>query len=278
MRKINSIRERKSEFMFHANLKIVLPHGNHRGTRINLYLPKWRDDRKISTSIIKMLSSLTMPRFITSDDLSQYPVVIFDLDGTLFDTQADVSQTFREVLVEQGFPPAADEYIHIGPPLEEMFAKITGKRIDEPIVTELTCEFRKRYDVSDYPNSHFYPGAEQLLRKLKAQGVFLAVATNKRVPSTVHLLKVKGVLPLFDLTMSIDTEDRFWFKAEMLERILAVANQPASQAIFFGDTVGDVLAAKAQGVTSVAVTYGYGELADLHHETPDFICDSLVNL
>jgi len=219
-----------------------------------------------------------MSRFITSDDLSKYPVVVFDLDGTLCDTQADVFQIFREALVEKGFPPADDEFIRIGPPLEEMFAEITGKGVDEPIIAELTYAFRKRYDISDYPNSYLYPGAELLLRKLKANGVYLAIATYKRAPSTLHLLEVKGILPLFDLTMSIDTEDRAWSKTEMLTRILAEANQPAAHAIFFGDTISDMRAAKAQEVTSVAVMYGYGKPVDLYNELPDFYCESLLNL
>ena len=219
-----------------------------------------------------------MPHFITSDDLSKYSVVIFDLDGTLCDTQKDVFHIFREALITKGFPPAADERIRIGPPLEEMFAEIIGKRADEPIVTELTNEFRKRYDVSDYPNSHLYPGAEQLLQKFKARSVYLAIATYKRVPPTLHLLEVKGILPMFDLTLSIDTDGRNWTKAEMLERILAEANQPASQAVFLGDTVSDIRAAKAKGVTSVAAVYGYGKPYELHNESPNFYCESLLNL
>ena len=219
-----------------------------------------------------------MPRFITSDDLSKYPVAVFDLDGTLCDTQQDVFQIFREALSAKGFAPVADEHIRIGPPLEEMFAEVIEKNADEPVVTELTNEFRKRYDVSDYPNSYLYPGAEQLLQKLKARGVYLAVATYKRAPPTQHLLELKGILPVFDLTLSIDTDGRDWTKAAMLERILAEAGQPASQAVFFGDTVSDIRAAKAQGVTSVAAVYGYGKPYELHNESPDFYCKSLLNL
>ena len=219
-----------------------------------------------------------MSRCITSDDLSKYPVVVFDLDGTLCDTQKDVFQIFREALSAKGFSPVADEHIRIGPPLEDMFAEVIGKRADEPVVAELTNEFRQRYDVSDYPNSHLYPGAEQLLQKLRARGVYLAVATYKRTPSTLHLLDIKGILPVFDLTLSIDTDGRDWTKAAMLERILAEANQPASQAVFFGDTASDIRAAKAQGVTSVAATYGYGKPYELHNESPDFYCESLLNL
>jgi len=219
-----------------------------------------------------------MSRFITSDDLSNYPVAVFDLDGTLCDTQGDVFQIFREALVEKGFPPVDDEFIHIGPPLENMFAEVTGNRADEPIIAELTYGFRKRYDISDYPNSYLYPGAELLLQKLKARGVYLAIATYKRAPSTLHLLEVKGILPLFDITLSIDSEDRAWSKSEMLKRILAESNQPASHAIFFGDTVSDIRAAKEQGVASVAVMYGYGKPAELYNEIPDFYCESLLNL
>lgn len=219
-----------------------------------------------------------MTRFITPDDLSQYSVAVFDLDGTLCNTQEDVFQIFRDVLAAKGFPSVADEQIRIGPPLEEMFAEITGRRADEPIVAELTQEFRKQYDISDYPNSYLYPGAEKLLRKLKARGVFLAIATYKRVPPTLHLLEIKGILPLFDRTMSIDSEGRPWTKVEMLERILAEANQPAARAIFFGDTASDIRATKPWGVASVAVTYGYGKPVELHNETPDFYCDSLLNL
>jgi len=219
-----------------------------------------------------------MPRYITSNDLSTYTVAIFDLDGTLCDTQKDVFQTFREALIEKGFPPVQDELIRIGPPLEEMFATIIGKRADEPIVTELTLAFRRRYDISDYPNSHLYPGAEQLLRTLKARGVYLAIATYKRVPPALHLLEVKGILPIFDLIMSIDTDGRHWTKAEMLERILAESNQPASQAVFFGDTISDLRAAKTHGVTSVAALYGYGKPDELYNENPDFYCESLLDI
>ena len=219
-----------------------------------------------------------MSHFITSHILSQYSVAVFDLDGTLCNTQGDVFQIFQEALAEKGLPPAPDELIRIGLPLEEMFAAITGKTIDAPIVVELTKNFRKKYDVSDYPHSHLYPGVESLLRKLKAQGVYLAIATYKQVLSTLHLLEVKGILPLFDAIMSIDTEERHWTKTEMLERILANANQPASQMVFFGDTASDIRATKAHGVTSVAALYGYGKPEELQSESPDFYCETLLNL
>ena len=215
---------------------------------------------------------------ISRERLFQSRCVIFDLDGTLCDTEADILQAFHEAVRQADLAITDGNALRIGPPLETMIRNAVGINVKPEIVQQITDAFRQIYKQSDFPNSPLYPGAWELVHQLKAAGKFLAVATLKRELPTKRLLEKREILSLFDASYSCDSNGEPWTKERMLQTIMTDANVSPQETVFFGDSTGDIFAGREIGVITVAVLFGYGEKQELFDSQPDFCCENLSNV
>jgi pyrophosphatase PpaX len=206
----------------------------------------------------------------------RFPVVLFDLDGTVIDSGAIILASMRhaakEVLGEE--PP--DELLMAavgGPGLEAQMQALAPDRVEElvtvyrahnePLHEELTC----------------CPGIEDLLVRLKDEGRRLGIVTAKR-RATVEL--AFGVLPiehLFEVVVGGDETARHKPEPEPLLLAAQRLNVDPSDCAYVGDSPFDIRAAKAAGMLSVAVTWGgIHDRAKLEAEQPDAIVDNAEDL
>ena len=218
------------------------------------------------------------PSPITADVLFRASSVVFDLDGTLADTAYDVAMAYCEALPKFGFTPPPPETLHIGPPAETMVRGMIGQDADPTLVAEIVTEFRRYYDTSDYPATKLYPGAEELLKQLKSEGIRLSIATYKGSVSTRRLLEVKGIVELFDEILSINLNGERWNKHRMLSYIMETTQTQPEETFFFGDSVGDIEAGRDLDVATVAALYGYEPPENLLAAKPDYVCETLTPL
>ena len=215
---------------------------------------------------------------IDNERLFRSRCVVFDLDGTLCDTEADILQAFQESLQQSGLTVADGNALRIGPPLETMIRNAVGENVESEMIQQIANTFRQNYKRSDFPNSPLYPGVWELVHQLKAAKIFLAVATLKRDEPTKRLLGKREIFPLFDATYSCDSGGESWTKERMLQTILAAANAAPQEAMFFGDSTVDIIAGRKIGVTTIAALYGYGEKQELFESQPDFYCENLTEI
>ena len=218
------------------------------------------------------------PEQITFDRLMDFRCIVFDFDGTLCDTVLDIKKAFHEAAIICGFRPEQLKPIPVGPPLEASIRQAVGDEVETSMMERLKSEYRRCYDSSDFSESPLYPGAFELLTRLKKSGKRLALATNKGEESTRRILAVKEIAALFDRVLCCDSDNEFWSKERMLRDILDATETGNKEAVFFGDARGDMSAGRQVDVATVAVLYGYGTADELLEIGPDYVCERLADI
>jgi phosphoglycolate phosphatase len=188
--------------------------------------------------------------------------VIFDLDGTLIDSQESILRTIKIALYESGLEatiPMTKELV--GPPLVDTLSKITAIK-DKRILTLVADKFKQYYDDEGYKSSIAYPGIHSLLKILYSQGYTLYVATNKRMIPTLKIIDRLDWANLFAAVYGVDlnAKEPFKNKGEMISLLLADQLIDAGSAIYIGDRVEDYEAAKSNSLACILVDWGYGEI------------------
>ena len=183
-------------------------------------------------------------------------LAIFDFDGTLVDTSRGVFAGVNYALEAMGRPRDTDR-AHlsrmIGPPIEDGFAQVYG--ITDPAVVEHFRVYYRSQGVREYEP---YPGMEALLRRLKAAGVRLAIATMKPEVFTRAILAELGWSDLFDEVTGVRLDAPPPKKSDLIGLALAAASTPREDAVMIGDRTSDIDAGRAAGVATVYCRYGFG--------------------
>ena len=183
--------------------------------------------------------------------------VLFDLDGTLVDSSEGILNATKEALSILGVSPPSDEEIKtcIGPPIGETLQSIIGW--NESQKKDFYDFFRPIYRDKYIFQCELYPGILQLLEKLKARGILVGIATNKRKDSTESLLQHLGISTFFNIVIAQDQEI-IRNKADLIIDALKALHVNGKETIMIGDSIGDLSAAKESGVNFIGVRYGFG--------------------
>ena len=210
----------------------------------------------------------------------RYPTVLFDLDGTLVDSGAMILASYRHatqsVLAREVPDDVLAGFIGGGSIHEHM------RQIDEGRAEELVRVYREHNEPL-HDDLEAFPGVEDLLASLEAQGRTLGVVTGKR-RRTVDL--AFAVLPLerhFDVVVTTDMTELHKPHPEPVLKALELLGADPAGTAFVGDSPFDVAAGKAAGVFTVAVTWGNIHPverleeagADLIVRTPEELLDGL---
>ena len=182
--------------------------------------------------------------------------VLWDLDGTLLDSRRSIRETMNTVLAERGLPGFTRDELGalIGHPLRDILATKTK---DRAVVEAMTHRYREAYNESGWVTVRVAAGLEDLLIRLRQDGVRTAVVTSKGQRETEVLLADLGVAHLFDAIVGDD--DVRPLKpdpAPVREALALLGGVPADRAVMVGDTTFDVEAAVGAGVACVGVLWG----------------------
>lgn len=188
--------------------------------------------------------------------------VIFDLDGTLADTAPDLIGALNAIAAREGWPaldPVADRITAGagGRALLRRGMAGAGLAADEARVDSLFQPFLEAYAARIAQESRLFPGAEDCLHALAAQGWALGVCTNKPVGLARALLDALGVAGLFAAVLGADSLPvRKPDPRHLLETIALVGGAP-ERSILIGDTITDVETARRAGRPCVLCRFGY---------------------
>ena len=204
------------------------------------------------------------------DEVTRPSLIIFDLDGTLADSQAGVLHSFALTLGDVG-RSASDEELRdlIGPPLSESFARLgfVGDDIDDAVT-----RYRAYYDRQGVDMSHLYDGTFAMLRALHDNGIELAVATSKRVDFARRMLRNLGVEDFFPVICGAALDGTVNTKTDVLEETLGLVGRHSQEEIWMvGDRREDVLAAIFHSLVPVGALWGYGGPSELEESGAEIL-------
>lgn len=187
--------------------------------------------------------------------------ILFDLDGTLTDSGEGIMKCAQLALNHYGIqvPDFNALRVFVGPPLVESFVKFGVPQEEADNAVKI---YRSRYLTVGKFENFPYPGVEDLLKKLKEDGHKLYVATSKPETTSVEILEHFGLDHYFDMICGATMDKSRSSKASVIAHVLANCQNPENL-IMVGDTAFDVLGAKAHGIPTVGVDWGYGENEDM---------------
>lgn len=223
-------------------------------------------------------------------------LVIFDFDGTLFDTHASIAYSVKLTFdaLAPGRTPPADEiqrHISAGTGLFDTFKALTdsaGVPFDE---AQWTATYRAKYATEGQPLTKAFPGAEELLRKLKGAGIPVAIVSNKGAAAVIATLERNGLADLVPKELIVgdgtpgatrkpDTASYDKVLAPQLRAIHGAGFEAASNVkiLEVGDTVADIEFARNLGGKSCWCRFGYGDAEACQKLKPDFAVHSLAEV
>lgn len=198
--------------------------------------------------------------------MSGLKLVLFDIDGTLVDSQSFLTETMLRCIEAVGAPPPPPEkaaQFHFMS-LKGYFQSLEGHLTPEQIVaaSELMMKTITTARAEGVAPEHLFPGLADVLTQLEADGYLLGIVTNKTARGTELVLKLNGIYERF---VTLNHTDNATPKPapDMVLNALRQTGVEAANALMIGDSVLDMLAAQNAGVRAIAVTWAGREAEPL---------------
>lgn len=187
-------------------------------------------------------------------------LAIFDLDGTLLDTVADLANATNQALAKCGYPthPIEAYYQFVGNGINKLFARALPKEAcTEENILRIRSLFIPYYNEHNADASRPYPGIVSLLHQLQREGIKIAVASNKYQQATEKL--VRHFFPDICFAAVYGQRDGIPIKPDptIVNDILHATGISPVDTIYIGDSGVDMQTALNAGVDSIGVTWGF---------------------
>lgn len=216
---------------------------------------------------------------LAAKNMSRYSHIIFDLDGTLTDNTQGIWNSVKYALKKMHIDAYSPEILEkfIGPPLQWGFSNLFGLNERN---TQLAVEyFREYYGENGWHENVPYPGVLEMLQELGNSGKKLYMATSKlekyAVKISEHFEFDKYIIQVNGADYSGKKADKSMIISTLLEAQQLV---PMKQIAMVGDTVFDIEGGKENGLSTIAVGYGFGNKTELINANPDFFAEDIEEL
>ena len=204
--------------------------------------------------------------------------ILCDLDGTLVDSRHDIAVAFQHAwrtVVGDTPPEIAAIAQHIGKPLAEMLSEL-GRRLSPPQLGTFLTAYRHMYARQDAHLTELYPGVVATLQDLSSYT--LGLVTTKEPGQAEMVLRRLALSPFFQHVQGGTPGLRLKPAPDAVLVALSALHCAPAHALMVGDTPADILAGKAAGTATCAVTYGFGTRQALLQCAPDYVIDAFGEL
>ena len=206
-----------------------------------------------------------------------FRAVIFDLDGTLLDSLADIARAANTVLEAHGFPPHPERAYRyfVGDGARRLMHRALPpeRREDAPLVEILLGEFVARYQVNWNVRSRLYDGVVEMLNALAQRQLRLAVLSNK--PQAATCSCVDFYLPHYTFAAVLGQTDQRPPKPDPtgVRELLGLLQVPPRDCLYLGDTAVDMRTARQEELYAVGATWGFRDREELERGGAQQIID-----
>lgn len=208
-----------------------------------------------------------------------YEYVFFDLDGTLTDSGEGIINAAIYALEKYNIEVNDRSELRkfIGPPLQDSFSTDYGFQEDE--IEDVIKIFREYYSEKGIFENTIYENIQAMLFELKNRGKKLVVATSKPEVFTKKVLDHFNISSYFDYVSGATLNNEKIKKVDIIrDAICKLGITDKSKVIMVGDRKLDVLGAKENGIDSIGVLWGYGDLLELEKVGPTYIAEKVLDL
>ena len=209
-----------------------------------------------------------------------YNICLFDLDGTLTDHKLGITKSFQYALSAFGIREELDNLIKlIGPPLRESFRDFYG--FSDIETEKAVAKYREYFTETGLYENTVYPDIPEALRKLKAKGKTLAVATSKVTAYANRILEHFNLDEYFSFVSGDEMDGSLTKdgKRDVISIALDVLYpERKAPAVMIGDRMHDIIGARGAGIDSIGNTWGYGSRDELDSAGATWIVDSVDEL
>jgi phosphoglycolate phosphatase len=208
-------------------------------------------------------------------------LVIFDLDGTLLNTIADLAQSTNHALRKLGFPTHTEKAYNlmVGNGINKLFERaLPEDKRTETNILRIRTAFIPYYNEHNADKTRPYPKMDELLRTLQEYGKKIGVASNKYHAASLKL--ISRYFPEVNFTAVLGQREGIAPKPDptIIYDIMKMAETSKDKVLYVGDSGVDMQTAKNSGVTSCGVTWGFRPRSELEEFHPDFIVDNALDI
>jgi len=212
----------------------------------------------------------------------KYKYYLFDLDGTLTDPGIGITNSVMHALEKFNIHVSdrKELYPFIGPPLVDSFEKYFG--FDEKQALQAVEYYREYFREDGIFENVVYEGIPEMLGELKNRGAIVALATSKPYEFSVRILDHFDLHQYFDFVGAATMDGRISRKADVISHLIdKLGENEKSSILMIGDRDQDIDGAKANGLQSAGVLWGYGSREELMDAGADYIVSApsdIVNI
>lgn len=206
--------------------------------------------------------------------MKKYQVIIFDLDGTLSNSKEGITKSVQYALSRLGIKEEDLNSLEhfIGPPLTDELIRTYG--MSEEDAQKGLEYYRERYVPVGIYETEIYPGTEEMFKELKRSGKIIALATSKPQEMAEEVLRFLKIKQYFDVVMGAELHGPRQSKQAVLEALFdKLELKDKSKYIMIGDTCFDIDGAKAVGIASMGVSYGFGDKNEMLEHGAMYVVD-----
>ena len=214
--------------------------------------------------------------------MTKIQAVVFDLDGTLLDSLADIANASNAVLESHGFPahPVDDYRWYVGDGVRRLIQRVVPEsvRVDESAINQWRREFLEQYHGNWNIESHLYEGVPDMLDGLAQRRIAMAILSNK--PQEVTSICVAHYLPDYPFTAVLGQQTDRPPKPDLtgVTEVMELLDVPPAACFFLGDTAVDMETARGAGMTPVGVSWGFRPVSELRQAGALAVIDHPVDL